>query len=242
MEYNFETVRKNTNPLMIIKQFIKSLEEEKMQPGERLPPERELAKMFGVGRSSMREAIRVLVVMGYLEVIQGNGSFVCKNLPDRGDYLQVENILASVPMFDLMEARQVLEISAAKFAAERAEIKHIRKMQKAVARMEEGRDDIPKFIEADLEFHMALAEASDNVFINQMMKKLIKEVHKYRVNFMPTSHQTKDSSIATAKEIISMVTDGEGEKAAALISHHLSDVDTALRKVITEGNKEGGSN
>lgn len=75
----FALIQKNKAPVMIVRQILMSLETGEIKPEEKLPPERELAKMFGVGRSSVREAIGVLVVMGFLEVIQGKGTYVRKD-------------------------------------------------------------------------------------------------------------------------------------------------------------------
>lgn len=231
----FETIQRSTTPLMIVEQIQKSLETGKLKPGDKLPPERELSKMFGVGRSSVREAIRALVVMGYLEVIQGKGTFLCKDLPTNGHSTsQLEHVLAAEPLFDLMEARQILECKVVKLAAERAEQKHIRRMHKAVARMERSGEDIKSFYEADLNFHYALAEAADNVVITEIMKLIIEKVHQHNVKFMATSLGTKEKTIQTAREIVSLVAEGAGDEAARYILEHLSVVDAKLKDVVSK--------
>lgn len=236
----FEVIRRNTTPIMIVEQFLKSLESGKLIPEQKLPPERELAKMFGVGRSSVREAIGVLVVMGYLEVIQGKGTFI-RRINSAGDYsaIPLENLISMLPIFDLMEAREILELKAAKLAADRADKQHIRGMQQAIAMMEESGADTEKFYEADLEFHSALADGTDNAFLTQMLKALVKQIHKFNVKFMDTSSETKMQTIFTSKKVVSLVAEGEGEEAAQWIYRHLNEVDGSLKDMVAERKKRG---
>ena len=122
----FDTIQKSSTPQMIVEQILKRLNTGELKPGDKLPPERELTKMFGVGRSSIREAIRALVVMGYLEVLQGKGTFIKANLPAVGlAALDMGHVLEAATLFDLMEAREILESKVVELASERADKKDI---------------------------------------------------------------------------------------------------------------------
>jgi GntR family transcriptional repressor for pyruvate dehydrogenase complex len=77
----FETIRRSSAPEMVAEQIINKIACGELAPGSRLPAQRDLARMLGVGRSSVREAINALVVMGYLEPLQGKGTFIKDVLP-----------------------------------------------------------------------------------------------------------------------------------------------------------------
>jgi len=231
----FETIQRSTTPLMIVNQILKHLETGKLKIGDKLPSERELCKMFGVGRSSVREAIRALVVMGNLEVIQGKGTFLSRRVePGDSTVLFLEDTVEAVPLFDLMEAREILETKAVMLAADRVDKSDIQRIHKAITRMAESGDDIKAFYEADLEFHNALADATGNIVISEMMKVITRMVHKYRYRFMAVSYETKENTIASARQIVQALARGEGEKAAVVLLDHLGVVDTKLKNLISE--------
>jgi len=222
---------------MIVNQIMKHVETGKLKTGDQLPSERELCKIFGVGRSSVREAIRALVVSGNLEVIQGKGTFL-RDVSNVVDQLAVlENTLSVVPILDLMEAREILEIKAVRLAADRVDRADIQRIQAAINKMAASHEDIRLFYEADMEFHIALAGAADNMVISEMMKVIWKMVHKYRNRFMITSRDLRDKSISSAREILRLVARGEGEKAGEEMRRHLNDVDTNLKDMLSEAVK-----
>ena len=98
--------------------------EGKLKPGDRLPPERELIKQFGVSRPSLREALNSLVATGFLEVVQGNRTVV-KSLVSGKIFEPLDNLLKedSNTVFELIEVRKAIETWNAYFAAKRASLK-----------------------------------------------------------------------------------------------------------------------
>ena len=105
-----EQIKSYSTPERVVKQFLKNLETGEMQAGQKLPTQDQLSDLFGVSRSSIREAMNALAMMGYLEITQGRGSFIKKELPNNKvsdaylvDYFERANI------FNLMEIREVLE-------------------------------------------------------------------------------------------------------------------------------------
>lgn len=237
----FEVIRRNTTPIMIVEQFLKSLESGHLTPEQKLPPERELARMFGVGRSSVREAIGVLVVMGYLEVIQGKGTFIRRTAAP-GDYnsnIPLDKLISNMPMADLMEAREILEMKAVSLAAERINGEAIERMKDAIRRMEESGEDTEAFYRADSEFHHVLAESTDNLFISHMLRVLVEQIHRFNVKFMDTTRETKQQTIRTAKKITSLIASGDGAEAQKWMYSHLNEVDGSLKDMVAERKKRG---
>ncbi|MEL7568319.1 MAG: FadR/GntR family transcriptional regulator [Dehalobacterium sp.] len=223
---------------MIVNQILNHVETGKLKIGDKLPSERELCKMFGVGRSSVREAIRALVVMGNLEVIQGKGTFLCKAVNTGDQPSLLESAFDAMPVFDLMEARQMLEVDVVRLAAERVDKMDIRRMHQAINNMAECCDDTKSFYEADLDFHNLLAESTGNLVISEMMKVIIKMVHNYSFNFMAITADTKEKTISSFRQIVQLVARGEGERAAEVMLDYLRVVDVKLKQLISEKVKE----
>lgn len=222
----FEAVKKSSTPLIIVQQIRKNLENGDYNPGDKLPSERELCKIFSVGRSSVREAIRILVVLGYLETLHGKGTFF--KLPPTTVELSFEEFetgLKEAPIVDLMEARNVLELEFVRLAAVRADNDDIERLRFLVDNMDKSQSS-EEFLEFDLKFHMALAEMSNNIVLNELMKTLMNEVNKYKVYFVAGSSWTRKETIALSYEVIHHISCSEPELAAEKMQAHLALVET----------------
>ena len=144
--------------------YIESLVDSgKLQPGDRLPPERDLAETLHVGRGVIREAVQVLGTRGLVVVRPGLGTFVTEMSSDYitqhlGRFFRLSN----QSLTDLNELRQILEVEIATFAASRAQPHEIAELAAAIQAMDESGDSAEKYVEADQAFHFALARASRN--------------------------------------------------------------------------------
>jgi GntR family transcriptional repressor for pyruvate dehydrogenase complex len=235
----FETIRKSTAPEMVVEQILDKIDKGELEPGGQLPSQRELAQLFGVGRSSVREATNALVVMGYLEVTQGRGTFIRKELPGFGpSTVRLQTALAAGNIFDLMEARELLECKSCQLAAERADETRIRPIEQALQKAREAApDDYPGFLDADLQFHYALAEATDNDVICEMMKLVIEKVlaHHSRFRTKYLSSNFRAVSIESAARVIDCVRTGDGDQAAEWMRRHLNAISDELKDIIPDG-------
>lgn len=138
-----------------------------IRPGERLPPERELAVMLNVSRSSLRQALKAFQVMGVLEVRQGSGNYLTESagriVRDPEDLLLP---LRGITFAELYETRRAVEAEGAACAAERARKHELDEMEAAIELMRNAKEDIHRFNDYDAQFHRAIAHASGNsVFV-----------------------------------------------------------------------------
>jgi GntR family transcriptional repressor for pyruvate dehydrogenase complex len=146
--------------------------------GERIPAERELSEQLGIGRTSLREALKALELLGMLDSRVGDGTFV---LP-RSEFLSRPLLWAIAgtdrsELRELIEARLVLEEKLAALAAERGTPEELRRIGAAVEEMRARLDDPPAVLEADMRFHVAIAEAAHNqVLLNavQLLRNVMK--------------------------------------------------------------------
>ena len=236
---SFEAIRKSTAPEMVVEQILQKLETGELQPGGQLPSQRELAQLFGVGRSSVREATNALVAMGYIEVIQGRGTFIRQQLPGTDpSTAKLKNALAAGNIFVLMEARELLECKSCELAAERADEAHLRPLEEALNEARgAGPDDYPRFLDADLKFHYALAEATDNEVICEMMKLVIEKVLAHHSSFRTKylSANFREFSIQSAERVIACLRDGDSGQAAEWMRRHLDAIRGELKDIIPDG-------
>ena len=142
----------------IAEQIVQLIRRGEYRPGQRLPPERDLARMLAVSRPSVREALIALEVEGYVEVRVGSGVYVMqRKTTGRSDSLPPD----SGP-FELIAARRLLESECAALAARRAGPAQIRRMKAALAAMERDRRRSVMPLDNDRRFHLEVAEASGN--------------------------------------------------------------------------------
>ena len=162
-------------------QLKKSIFKGDLEPGDQLPSERDLSEMFGVGRPTIREALRTLSVLGLIESNPGfKGSVVKKN--DLAQYLEAMTdqftwmIRADEQSFEEMsEARKYVELGIAHAVAERASDRDLKELDIYLAKMEACGDDAKKYLNVAINFHFKLAELSNNK-IYYMIWKLFYDI------------------------------------------------------------------
>ncbi|MBI5079963.1 MAG: FadR family transcriptional regulator, partial [Chloroflexi bacterium] len=151
----------------IVEQIQSQIVGGKLRPGDRLPAERDLAEKFRVSRTAVREAVRTLREKGLVEGHPGRGTFVTDGTASamRGSLGLMMKIGGTNGASDLAEVREIFEPEIAALAAKNATKEQIAMMREAVAAMDEKLDDDEAFVEADLNFHLALARSTQNTLI-----------------------------------------------------------------------------
>jgi len=140
-------------------------------PGERIPPERELCQQLGVGRASLREALKALEIMGMIETRLGDGTYVC----ERSEFLSRPLLWAitsssDAEVHELVEARKLIEVELAGLAAERATPSDLKEIGVHLDQMESSMADVDQFQRSDIAFHLAIAQASHNrILMNALL-------------------------------------------------------------------------
>jgi GntR family transcriptional repressor for pyruvate dehydrogenase complex len=138
--------------------------------GERIPPERELCQKLGVGRSSLREAMKALEIIGMIEMRVGDGTFICR----RSGFLSHPLLWAIAgsgvtEANELIEARKLIEVELAGLAALRSTQDDLQQIGIHLDAMETSLDNTGKFLEADIAFHITIGQAGHNrVLLNSL--------------------------------------------------------------------------
>jgi GntR family transcriptional repressor for pyruvate dehydrogenase complex len=159
----------------IVLQIEELMQKGVLKAGDQLPAERELAQQFGVSRTAVREAVKALREKGLVEAYAGRGTFVTDGT-SHAMKLSLDRMLRLGQSEDssfLVEVREILEPEIAALAAERSEAQHLTAMREALAVMDGARSDPDAFIEGDLDFHLALAEAAGNPLILSLIDSIV---------------------------------------------------------------------
>ena len=231
-----EQIKSYSAPEGVVRQFLKNLETGEMQPGQKLPTQDQLSDLFGVSRSSIREAMNALAMMGYLEITQGRGSFIKKELPDhKVSEANLDDFSEKANLFNLMEIREVLECYAVEKASLVASEENIELLKKAVNRLENSGDDLSEFLLADLEFHIALGKSANLPEIGDLVKGVHRTVNKKLPVIFSASRKEKiEKSINTAKQVFHYIVIGEGKQAARCLRNHLNTIDDNLKNELLQ--------
>lgn len=167
----------------VLESIESDLLEGRLNPGDRLPPERELAAQLGVGRSSVREALRVLDVLGLVRTATGSGpssGAIIIATPQGGmsALLRLQVAAQGFPLADVVRTRLLLETAVVDDVA-RAEVPDLGPASVALAAMDVAGLTPDEFLALDAQFHLALAEASGNAVVAAMMAGLRTSIEGY---------------------------------------------------------------
>jgi GntR family transcriptional repressor for pyruvate dehydrogenase complex len=179
----YKIVRSSRLYEQIVQQVEDSIHKGTLKAGDQLPPERELAQQFGVSRTAVREAVKALHEKGLVEAYPGRGTFIT----DGTSYSMRQSLDRMVKVGQaegsafLAEVRAILEPEIAALAATRADTEDLSSMREQVAVMDGACKDPDAFIEADLDFHLALAEAAANPIILSLIDSIVGLLREQRM-------------------------------------------------------------
>lgn len=179
----YKIVRTSRLYEQIVQQVEESIHKGALKPGNQLPPERELAQQFGVSRTAVREAVKALREKGLVEAYPGRGTFVTDGTSHaiRQSLDRMIRIGQPEGSTYLAEVREILEPEIAALAAARADDEDLTSMREAVSIMDKAKRDSDAFIEADLDFHLALAEAAANPLILSLIDSIVGLLREQRL-------------------------------------------------------------
>ncbi len=219
----FEAVRKDK----VYDQVARKLEQfivEELKPGDKLPSERELAQSCKVSRSSIRDAIRRLELMGLVEPRQGAGTIVCQRTPDA-----LVNPLTAILMrqrkyvAELLDVRLMIEPAIAARAAEYITPEQLARVEEILRRQVEKVAHHESAIEEDSQMHYAIAEAASNSVLLHVLDVLMDLLRESRERNMQVEGRP-EKSVEGHKRIFTALCRGDAKAAEAAMRRHLEEV------------------
>jgi GntR family transcriptional regulator, transcriptional repressor for pyruvate dehydrogenase complex len=198
-----------------------------LQNGDRLPTERDLAEQFHVSRTAVREALKILAQKGLVDMRPGRGTMVIDGAPEalqNSIGLVMKLKLREVGGSDnLVEVRELLEVEIAGLAATRATEKEIEAMRVAIKRMDESLCDANVFIQADNDFHEALALATQNQLILILVNSIVSLLSEQRKQIFEVEGGPQRGQLHH-KRILESIIKRDPDAARAAMRSHLGQV------------------
>jgi GntR family transcriptional repressor for pyruvate dehydrogenase complex len=209
----------------IVGQIEQRILEGELSPGDKLPSERELADQFGVSRTAVREAVKALREKGLVEIQPGKGTFITNDTSEvmRHSLGLMMRIGRGDSLVDLIQVRAILEPEIAAIAAQKATEKDIECLQQAVDTMDSPSKDVDIFIQADHEFHLVLATATQNSLIPVLIDPVVDLLREQRKRIFLVEGGPERGQYHH-KRILKAIIDGDSDGARATMRAHLEQV------------------
>src|SRR6201988_3520550 len=221
----YKAVRTSRLYEQIVQQIEESILKGALKPGDQLPAERELAQNFGVSRTAVREAVKALREKGLVEAYSGRGTFITNGTSQaiRQSMDLMIRIGQQEGLAHLAELRQILEPEIAALAALRIEEQLLATMREAVATMDRSLHDPGAYIDADLDFHLALAEAAGNPLVLSLLDSIVGLLREQRLRIFAVDGGPERGQFHH-KRILAATEARDPEQARAAMRDHLGQV------------------
>lgn len=228
----FSPIRKKKIFDEVYDQLISLISSGKLGPGEQLPPERVLARELKVSRQSIREALKKAESKGLVTVRQGEGTFVLSAASDWMETPLLAIMAEEVErVYEFIDIRKLIEVWCARKAAEVATGKEFKKMEKALLQMDKLIDSREILGQSDIDFHIAIAEASHNTLMVHLMAS-IKKIFLFMFKISNFTRPPGKNRILVKqhREIYEAIKKGNPDLAAQKMEDHLQFVESEWRE------------
>ncbi|WP_027414790.1 FadR/GntR family transcriptional regulator [Aneurinibacillus terranovensis] len=205
----------------ILLEINRIIKEDGLKAGDKLPSERELSDRLQVGRSSVREALRSLELLGLITTRRGEGTFIQHYRQN-----QLIDIIGAYVLKDfktrkdLIEMRKLLEIDAVRLACKRATEKHFTEMERLIQAAEEKIRTGETADEEDYLFHRAICRSSRNSVLHRIWVPVVEYARPAGERSLPPSSD-EEMVVKEHRDILSAIREGDDAKAVARMSRHL---------------------
>lgn len=230
--YQLEKMEKKLLGTQVEEELMNYILQEPVEIGQKIPNEFELAEKFGVGRSTIREAVKGLVSKGILEVRRGAGTFVISTTSQELDPLGLSKLQDKYKLaLELCEVRLMLEPEIAAHAAEYAEEEELKQLKQLCDEVEQLYLDGINHISKDIEFHTCIAKCSKN----RVVETLVPVINSAVMTFANLTHlRLKNETIETHRAIVDAIMDHDPVGARCAMQMHLTYNRQELRRQLKE--------
>lgn len=228
---NLNSEKNGTTAEEVVTRLRDMIHSGELSPGDRLPPERDLAKLLGVSRPTLRAGIRSLATVGILQSRQGAGTFVAQ----RGESptldsspLRMLSALHGFTSDEMFEARLALEMSIAGLAAERATSEQMTLMAEEITGMYASLTEPEQYLVHDMKFHQTIAAASNNRILTSLMNMVATILFDSRSKTVKRARDLKQSA-EQHHNIYRAMRERDAESARRAMHDHLIETQKAQR-------------
>jgi DNA-binding FadR family transcriptional regulator len=230
----FHSVKSGKISGLVAQQIKDAILKGTMKPGYKLPPERELVGLFKASRISVREALKSLETSGLLTIKPGSGVFVAEvNSKSLSDSLSSILRIKKVSMYELTEARLILEPNITRLACKRMNPEDFKKLQ---GNIEEALANIKSNVSArvkNIEFHSILAESTRNAVLALTMKTMLdvlKDMSSEIVDNSPKNIGIASQTVRHHQKILKALKEKDTQKVYKLMRNHIRQIQGSLQE------------
>lgn len=221
----------------LIAVFKRLISDGTLAPGGRLPAERELAASFGVSRNSLRQALKVLEIMGVISQRVGDGTYLNSGAEEiLGEPMEFLILLDGITVHELMEARLIVEPELTAQAAARATAEDIAEIERELKAMEDAGEDSDRLVEHDLLFHQAIFRAAGNRVCSLMFSVVHRSMK--RLITMTSKVVSPEHTLVLHRRILSAIRKRNPEEARRRMSEHLMDARKLINRAAGQMDQE----
>lgn len=217
----------------IAAKLLSLIRERELRPGDKLPPERELATKMRVSRPSLREALRALSLMKVVEIRHGDGTYISSLSPQTlVEHLDFVFTLNDSTFLELFETRKIIEVGIVALAAQLITDEEIETLEVCVTRSSEASHDPSTLLQLDLEIHQCIAQASHNQILIRFMQVInrLGLASRQRTVQLPG---VPERSISDHQRIVAALKARDPEAARQAMLNHLANVQQELKRIVT---------
>lgn len=205
-----------------------------IEPGTRLPSERELAQTFGVSRLSVREAVHRLEALDLVVVRRGAGTFVARSAARPAGTLDETPLPKGANVEEVFEIRRLLEPAAARWAALRADRHALVQLRRLADRFEaaaESRQGIEQLAICDVALHVEIARCADNVLLSRLLEGLY-DLNRAQLQYSLRREERAASTAVEHRRIVEEIAAGDADGAHEAMLAHLSAAEASIREIV----------
>lgn len=237
--FAFPRIRRGTLTEQAIESLLGLLHQGKLKPGDRLPPQRELASLMGLSGTVVREAVRGLASMKVVEVVHGRGAYVRQVSPK--DLIRPEalfSVLDRETLLHAIEVRGILEVEAIALAAERHTAADLLEMERALSKIERalssGRDPLMH----SPAFHAALAAATHNPVLTEIIKPFIELMARGARVISANVPEAVEREWASHSELYEAIRSRDPDLARSRMRAHLEEAQHLAMEGLSKSSEE----
>ena len=231
---NFGLLHKEVLPDQVIERILDLIRQQHLKSGDKLPPERDLAEAMGIGRQTLRAALRALAAIDVLEIRQGSGAYITDLKPQKLiDRLRFFISLNERSIAELFEARTVVELGVIQFAAERITQDQLAVLEASEA-LQFPQGGVVQFIQHDLEFHQLIADAAQNTILREFLD-IFRAIRGNIRRETPGLVGAIPSIVQEHRYIVDALKARDPRRAQAAMEQHMRSTEKFLRQTLSQG-------
>jgi GntR family transcriptional repressor for pyruvate dehydrogenase complex len=234
-------ITKQTISDSVSQQLMKLVSAKQLKAGDKLPSQRELAEQLGVGRPSVREALKRLETMGVIRIRHGKSTSI--EAIDLNTIMKsIGGVLEIAPLdvLELLEAKEIIESKCSELAADRATKEDLKEMERFLGEMENNRNIPEKHAEADFNFHFTIVKSAGNPFIVEVIKILGTMIEKaIEATAIRDDLVGRDRAMRYHRSLFSAIKARHGKKAVEILHRHSVESRSRYKRAIANLTDEG---